>query len=293
MKKTKRLGRGLDALIPDKSITDNNNTINDSNLFEVEVANVRANPYQPRQEFDPVALAELKSSIKEKGIIQPITIRKANNHYELVAGERRLRAVIELGFKKVPAYIIKVETKEEMLELAIIENVQRERLNPIEQAQAFQRLVEECKLTQDDVAQKIGKDRTTITNFLRLLKLPSDIQDSVRKHEITMGHARTLLAIDDIEVQRQVWKKVIKNSLSVRRLEKLIKDLAEEASKQKEAAKPRRSVFLQKAEEDLRELLGTKVNIRSRKEGGTIEVEFYSPEDLNRLLEIFQEMQKV
>ena len=293
MKKTKRLGRGLDALIPDKSITDNNNTINDSNLFEVEVANVRANPYQPRQEFDPVALAELKSSIKEKGIIQPITIRKANNHYELVAGERRLRAVIELGFEKVPAYIIKVETKEEMLELAIIENVQRERLNPIEQAQAFQRLVEECKLTQDDVAQKIGKDRTTITNFLRLLKLPSDIQDSVRKHEITMGHARTLLAIDDIEVQRQVWKKVIKNSLSVRRLEKLIKDLAEEASKQKEAAKPRRSVFLQKAEEDLRELLGTKVNIRSRKEGGTIEVEFYSPEDLNRLLEIFQEMQKV
>jgi len=293
VKKTKRLGRGLDALIPDKSITDNKNTTDDSNLFEIEVASLRANPYQPRQEFDPVALAELKSSIKEKGIIQPITVRKVDNHYELIAGERRLRAVIELGFKKVPAYIKKVETKEEMLELAIIENVQRERLNPIEQAQAFQRLVDECKLTQDEVAQKIGKDRTTITNFLRLLKLPRDIQDSVRKHELTMGHARTLLAIDDVEVQRQVWKKVIKNSLSVRRLEKLIKDLAEEASKQKKEAKPRRSVFLQKAEEDLRELLGTKVNIRSHKEGGTIEVEFYSPEDLNRLLEIFQEMQKI
>ena len=203
-----------------------------------------------------------------------------------------MRAVVELGFKKVPAYIIKVETKEEMLELAIIENVQRERLNPIEQAQAFQRLVDECNLTQDDVAQKIGKDRTTITNFLRLLKLPGDIQESVRKNELTMGHARTLLAIDDTDVQRQVWKKVVKNNISVRRLEKLIKDLAEE-NKQKKELKPRRSVFLQKAEEDLRELFGTKVNIRSRKEGGTIEVEFYSPEDLNRLLEIFQEMQKV
>ena len=292
MKKTKRLGRGLNALIPDKSLSENNNTFDDSNLFEVEVANVRANPYQPRQEFDPVALDELKTSIKEKGIIQPITIRKVDSHYELIAGERRLRAVVELGFKKVPAYLIKVESKEEMLELAIIENVQRERLNPIEQAQAFQRLVDECKLTQDEVAQKIGKDRTTITNFLRLLKLPRDIQESVRKHEITMGHARTLLAIDDIEIQRQVWKKVIKNGLSVRRLEKIIKDLAE-AAKQKKDIKPRRSVFLQKAEENLRELLGTKVNIRSRKEGGTIEVEFYSPEDLNRLLEIFQEMQKV
>ncbi|HES60023.1 MAG: ParB/RepB/Spo0J family partition protein [Calditrichaceae bacterium] len=291
MKKTKRLGRGLDALIPDKSIAENNNNSDDSNLFEIEVASVKANPYQPRQEFDPVALDELKTSIKENGIIQPITVRRVDKHYELIAGERRLRAVVELGFKKVPAYIIKVDTKEEMLELAIIENVQRERLNPIEQAQAFQRLVDECNLTQDEVAQKIGKDRTTITNFLRLLKLPNEIQDSVRKHELTMGHARTLLAIDDSEVQRQVWKKVIKNSLSVRRLEKLIKDLAEVA-KQKQAVKPRRSVFLQKAEEDLRELFGTKVNIRSRKEGGTIEVEFYSPEDLNRLLEILQEIQK-
>lgn len=292
MKKTNRLGRGLDALIPDKSATEVGSNINDSNLTEVEVVNVRANPYQPRQEFDPVSLAELKTSIKENGIIQPITVRKVENHYELIAGERRLRAVVELGFKKVPAYIIKVETKEEMLELAIIENVQRERLNPIEQAQAFQRLVDECNLTQDDVAQKIGKDRTTITNFLRLLKLPGDIQESVRKNELTMGHARTLLAIDDTDVQRQVWKKVVKNNISVRRLEKLIKDLAEE-NKQKKELKPRRSVFLQKAEEDLRELFGTKVNIRSRKEGGTIEVEFYSPEDLNRLLEIFQEMQKV
>lgn len=290
MKKTNRLGRGLDALIPDKPRVDKNESSTDSNLIDIDVANVRANPYQPRQEFNPTALDELISSIKENGIIQPITVRRVNKHFELIAGERRLRAVVELGFNKVPAYIMKVDTKEEMLELAIIENVQRERLNPIEQAQAFQRLVDECKLTQDEVAQKIGKDRTTITNFLRLLKLPDDIQDSVRKNELTMGHARTLLAIEDVETQRQVWKKVIKNNLSVRRLEKIIKDLAE-AAKQKKKPKARRSVFLQKAEENLRELFGTKVNIRSRKEGGTIEMEFYSPEDLNRLLEIFQEIQ--
>jgi ParB family transcriptional regulator, chromosome partitioning protein len=290
VKKTKRLGRGLDALIPDRSAEENTPS-GEPNLIEVEVAAVKANPYQPRQAFDPAALEELKTSIKENGIIQPITVRKADNHYELIAGERRLRAVVELGIEKVPAYIIKVDSKEEMLELAIIENVQRERLNPIEQAQAFQRLVDECNLTQDDVAHKIGKDRTTITNILRLLKLPRDIQESVRKNEITMGHARTLLALEDSEVQHQVWKKVVKNNLSVRRVEKLIKDLAEQ-SKEKKSVKPRRSVFLQKAEEDLRELFGTKVNIRSRKEGGTIEVEFYSPEDLNRLLEILQEIQK-
>jgi ParB family chromosome partitioning protein len=290
VKKTKRLGRGLDALIPDRSAEENTPS-SEPNLIEVEVAAVKANPYQPRQAFDPAALEELKTSIKENGIIQPITVRKADNHYELIAGERRLRAVVELGIEKVPAYIIKVDSKEEMLELAIIENVQRERLNPIEQAQAFQRLVDECNLTQDDVAHKIGKDRTTITNILRLLKLPRDIQESVRKNEITMGHARTLLALEDSEVQHQVWKKVVKNNLSVRRVEKLIKDLAEQ-SKEKKSVKPRRSVFLQKAEEDLRELFGTKVNIRSRKEGGTIEVEFYSPEDLNRLLEILQEIQK-
>ena len=144
MKKTNRLGRGLDALIPDKPLVDKNESSADSNLIDIDVANVRANPYQPRQEFNPTALDELISSIKENGIIQPITVRRVNKHFELIAGERRLRAVVELGFDKVPAYIMKVDTKEEMLELAIIENVQRERLNPIEQAQAFQRLVDEC-----------------------------------------------------------------------------------------------------------------------------------------------------
>lgn len=289
MKKTNRLGRGIHALIPDTSNASQQDT---ANLLEIDVAAIRANPYQPRHNFDSQALEELKQSIREKGIIQPITVRRVENYYELVAGERRLRAVVDLGHKKIPAYIINVETKEEMLELALIENVQRERLNPIEQAQAFQRLVDECNLTQDEVAQKIGKDRTTITNFIRLLKLPPAIQESVKKGEISMGHARALLAIDDTDIQHAACKKVIRGNLSVRQVEKLIHEL-QENSRQKIAKPSRRSIYIQKAEEELRELLGTKVNIRSRREGGTIEVEFYSPEDLNRLLEIFESIQTI
>jgi ParB family chromosome partitioning protein len=288
VKKTNRLGRGLSALIPERSDTD----IQEENkkLVDIEIALLRANPYQPRFTFDPQALEELKASINEKGIIQPITVRKVNDYYELVAGERRLRAVAELGLKKIPSYIINVETKEEMLEMALIENVQRERLNPIEQATAFQRLIDECNLTQDEVAQKIGKERTTVTNIIRLLKLPESIQDSVQKGEISTGHARALLAVDDVAVQNQICKKIIKNGLSVRKVEKLVNELTE-IPKKNPSAKPKRSVFIQKVEEDLQELFGTKVNVRSRKEGGIIEVEFYSPEDLNRLLEIFEDIQ--
>ena len=288
MKKTNRLGKGLNALIPETIGNSDNNGVQ-SNLMEIDVSSIKANPFQPRQEFDKQALEDLKLSIREKGVIQPITVRRVDNHFELVAGERRLRAIHELGHKKVPAYIIKVDSKEEMLELAIIENVQRERLNPIEQAKAFARLIEECNLTQDEVAQKIGKDRTTITNIIRLLKLPESIQESVKQGQLSMGHARALLAIDNEEIQKSACKKIIQGNLSVRKVEKLIKDLTEESRQQRET-KPRRSVFIQKAEEELRELLGTKVSIRSKKEGGTIEVDFYSPEDLNRLLEIFQEI---
>lgn len=287
MKKTKRLGKGLSALIPETS--DAQSTGADGQLTDIEVASIRANPFQPRLEFDPVTLGELKESIREKGIIQPITVRKVNGGFELIAGERRLRAVTDLGLDRVPAYIITVETKEEMLELALIENVQREKLNPIEQGKAYQRLIEECNLTQDDVAKKIGKDRTTITNFIRLLRLPKEIQKSVQNDEITMGHARALLAVDSKSLQNEIWRKIIKNNLSVRKVEKLVKEA--ETIKDKKTQKPqRRSVYIQKAEEELREKLGTKVSIRSRRDGGAIEVEFYSPEDLNRLLELFDKI---
>jgi len=287
VKKASRLGRGLGALIPeaDGSTHENSST----NLHDIEVALIRSNPYQPRLTFDQGALDELKASISEKGIIQPITVRRVDGYYELIAGERRLRAVIELGFPKVPAYILQVETKEEMLELALIENVQREKLNAIEQATAYQRLIDECNLTQDEVARKIGKDRTTITNMIRLLKLPEIIQQSVQKDELSMGHARALLALEHESDQIVLWQKTIKNNLSVRKVEKLVKEILE-AGEKDEKARPRRSVFIQKAEDELREAFGTKVTIRPRKEGGVIEMEFYSPEDFNRLMEIFEKM---
>ncbi len=287
MKKTSRLGRGLSALIPEQEA--NANVEPNSNLSEIDVSLVQANPFQPRLEFDRTALDELKASIKEKGVIQPITVRKVEDHYELIAGERRLRAVTELGQKRVPAYIIEVDSKEDMLELAIIENVQREHLNPIEQAVAYQRLIDECDLTQEEVAQKIGKERTTITNILRLLKLPKNIQDSVRAEEISMGHARALLSVDDVDVQRTIWQKVKNEHLSVRKTEQLVRQGASPVSKEKKS-KPKRSVFLQKVEQDLREVFGTKVVVHSRKEGGSIEIDFYSPEDLNRLIEIFDQL---
>jgi ParB family chromosome partitioning protein len=282
--KNKRLGKGLSALIPQQD-----EQYADQKLIEVEVARVKPNPYQPRLKFDHQALEELKDSIREKGLIQPVTVRRANSHFELIAGERRLRAVIEVGLEKIPAYIIDVDTKEEMLELALVENVQRERLNPIEQANAFQRLINECHLTQDEVAQKIGKDRTTIANIMRLLKLPDYIKTSLEEADITIGHARALVSVEDTRIQKILWQKVIQNGISVRRLEKLIKDLAH-LPRKKLNKKVKKSPYIQKIEEQLRDVFGTKVAVRSRKEGGSIEIEFYSPEDLNRLLEIFEQL---
>ncbi len=287
--KTKRLGKGLGALIPDQAEGLRDVDRSNDQLLEVNVAEVKPNPYQPRINFNERALAELKESIREKGLIQPITVRRVNSHFELIAGERRLRAAIEVGLKKVPAYIMKVETKEEMLELAIVENVQRERLDPIEQANAYQRLLKECKLTQDEIAQKIGKDRSTITNMLRLLRLPAVIQKSVAAGEVSVGHARTLLVLEETEDQIQIWEKLLKNDFSVRKLERVVKELSEEKSS-KLIKSRKKSIHILKIEEKLRDIFGTKVNLRTKKEGGSIEIDFYSPEDLNRILEIFDKI---
>jgi ParB family chromosome partitioning protein len=284
--KSKRLGKGLSALIPDQNQGIEAIDIADGQLIEVRITEVKPNPYQPRVNFDKQALQELVDSIQEKGLIQPITVRKVNSHYELIAGERRLRAALEVGLDKLPAYVMEVNTKEEMLELAIVENVQRERLNPIEQANAYQRLIKECNLTQDEIAQKIGKDRSTITNMLRLLRLPKKIQKSVEEGEISVGHARTLLSIEEPDLQLRLWNKIVKNDISVRRLEKLVKEVSEIKQKQT-AKKKKKSVHILKIEDKLRDVFGTKVSVRSKAEGGSIEIEFYSPEDLNRILEIF------
>jgi ParB family chromosome partitioning protein len=288
--KTKRLGKGLGALIPDQAEESKNVQVQDENLIQINVTEVKPNPYQPRIKFDEKALTELKDSIREKGLIQPITVRRKDSHFELIAGERRLRAAVEVGFRKIPAYIIKVDSKEEMLELAIVENVQRERLDPIEQANAYQRLIDECKLTQDDIAHKIGKERSTITNMIRLLRLPEAIQKSVALGEISTGHARTLLSLESKEEQIQIWKKLLRSEFSVRKLEKIVKEMSE-LKKQKPIETKRKSVHVIKVEEKLRNLFGTKVSVKSKNEGGSIEIEFYSPEDLSRLLEIFDNIE--
>jgi len=286
--KSSRLGKGLSALIPDNEVVTQDE--NQEQLIKIDVARIKPNPYQPRLRFNAQALEDLKNSIREKGLIQAITVRRQKSGFELIAGERRLRAAIEVGLEKIPAYIIVVETKEEMLEMALVENVQRERLNPIEQANAFDRLIVECNLTQDDVAKKIGKDRSTITNTLRLLKLPQDIQVSLENGDITVGHARALIPVQDNKIQKNLWHKVLKQGISVRQLEKLVKESSElKIVKSKQTS--RKSPYVQKIEENLRDLFGTKVSVRSKKEGGSIDIEFYSPEDLNRLLEIFEKLE--
>ena len=286
--KKKRLGKGLSALIPQDE-TDNSLDKGSDQLIEIDVAVVKPNPYQPRLRFNAKAFEELKNSVREKGLIQPITVRRVNSQYELIAGERRLRAAMEVGIHKVPAYIIEVNSKEEMLELALIENVQREILNPIEQANAFQRLISECNLTQEEVAQKIGKERSTVTNILRLLRLPPSIQKSLEEGEISVGHARTLVSIENPDIQTILWNKVVKSDVSVRKLEKMVKEIHDIQTK-KSITKTKKSIYIQKIEEDLRNKFGTKVAIRSKKEGGSIEIEFYSPEDLNRLVDIFDKL---
>lgn len=224
------LGKGLDALLPtsfsiepptDVPRADDGKAV--GVIAMVEVPRVRPNPMQPRQDFDREALDDLKKSIKEKGVIQPITVRRTEDGYEIIAGERRVRASTELGLETIPAYILDIETDAEMLELALIENVQRENLNPIEIALGYKRLMEECRLTQEEVAKKVGKDRTTITNFMRLLRLPREIQQSLRTKRISMGHARAILAISDETKQQEVFRYVSSGDVSVRKTEELAK----------------------------------------------------------------------
>ena len=293
------LGKGLGALIPKAPMTSGafppaplpKDDGSDNVIISVDLSKVRPNPYQPRLDFDPQALDELKRSIVEKGVIQPITVRRvADGAYELISGERRVRASQEAGLKTIPAYIMNVASDEEMLELALVENLQREHLNPIEIAVSYERLIEECRLTQEEVAQKIGKDRTTVTNFLRLLKLPEKIKDSVRKDEISMGHGRALVALGDERTQLRVHDKIIKDGLSVRKVEALVKDVGKKPGKRSSGSPaPRTDGSFQSIETKLRQALGTKVTIRKSTDGGgEIVIEYYNPGDLDRLLELLE-----
>ena len=293
------LGKGLSALIPRLPVDNEpispaalpRDTGEDNVIVALDLSKVRPNPYQPRLDFDSGALDELTRSIVEKGVIQPITVRRAaDGAYELISGERRVRASQNAGLTTIPAYIIKVSSDEEMLELALVENLQREHLNPIEIAVSYERLIDECRLTQEEVAQKIGKDRTTVTNFLRLLRLPDPVKDSLRRDEITMGHARALLSLPDEKSQLRLHGRIVKQGLSVRKVETLAKDFGTKSGKKSSGiSRGRTDAAFQSIETKLRQALGTKVTIRKQPAGGgEIVIEYYNSGDLDRLLELLE-----
>lgn len=306
------LGRGLDALINPNLIEDksgvkaadlSNIKLDDGKqvdiLAKVAVDLISPNPFQPRINFDAAALEELKKSILINGLIQPITVRRVHgNRYQLISGERRLRAFKDIGYKEIPAYIIKVDSDEILLALALIENIQREHLNPIEVAKAYKRLMEECHLTQEEIAEKVGKDRTTIANTIRLLKLPERIQDALVKEEISMGHARALISLPTEQLQLFALDKILKDGLSVRKVEQLAKQI----SVKKGSSKAINSISVNSSsahihtndiEDRLRRIFGTKVMCNQRKDGtGEIKIEFYSNDELERLLELFEIINK-
>ncbi len=262
-------------------------------IILIETEKIKPNPFQPRADFDETALDGLKKSITEKGIIQPITVRRTSDGFELIAGERRVRACLDIGLKKIPAYIIEVQTEEEMLELALIENLQREYLNAIEIAISYQRLITECNQTYEEVAQKIGKDRTTIINFLRLLKLPEKIQTGLRKNQISAGHARALVSVNDEKLQLKIYDKIIKSDLNVRQVEKLVRDINKKHVPKTISIEITGTSAFDDIEEKLRQIFGTKVKVNSNKDGkGEVVIEYYSYIDLERLIELFMLIKK-
>ncbi len=298
------MGRGLDALIPkvatkEISIDSKEIRFDDGQsvgvIAKIELSKIKPNPYQPRETFDRTALEELKQSIIEKGVIQPITVRRLpGGMYELISGERRVRASTEAGLTHIPAYIIEVESEKELLELSLIENIQREKLNPIEIAKAYQRLIEELGYTQEEIAKKIGKDRTTVANFIRLLKLPEQIQESLKRGEITMGHARALINLPSRKLQVEIWSKIVKQGWSVRKVEKIVRDLSKgKIIEEKSSKKKSNQAGFRDIESKLKRIFGTQVKIKQMSSGrGEIVIEFYSDDEFERLLELFELIEK-
>lgn len=306
MKSNIRLGRGLDALIkkesePPRELPHQNPVSHQpavNSISKISTAKIRANKFQPRKEFNREALDELKNSIRENGLVQPITVRRVeNDSFELVSGERRFRAVAELGQTEIPAYVLQVDSDTKMLELALTENLQREDLNAIEVAAGYQRLIDECSLTQEQVAERVGKDRATVANFLRLLKLPADIQKGLIDGDISAGHARALLPIEDTSERSRLYKKIVRHNLSVRQVEKEVRRLlGKEDRKKEDGASSSSHTYNQPPTNDpalldlidkLRRHLGTKVKIvYSDSNSGEIKIQFYSDEDLGRLVDL-------
>lgn len=277
----KRLGKGLNALIGDiDSPTEE--------VEQIDISELRTNPYQPRKTFDADALEELKVSIEEYGIIQPLIVRQSIKGYEIVAGERRFRAAKLAGLEEVPA-IVKDFDDAKMMEIALLENLQREDLTVIEEAQAYKSLLEELKLTQDELSNKIGKSRSHISNTMRLLTLPDEVVAHVNSGILSMGHARALLGLKDKNKILPLVEQIIEQSLNVRQVEKLVTSLNEgKSTKGKRKETKRKDIFILRQEEILREHLGTNVKIEKSKQKGKIEIEFYSNEELEQLIHVLK-----
>lgn len=294
--KRNALGKGLSALLNDtpnvhaqqKPAAVSSPEINSlGSVNEIKVAEIQVNPFQPRTEFDEQALKELSESIKLQGLIQPITVRRVNaNNYQLISGERRLRASKLAGLVTIPAYV-RTANDQQMLEMALIENIQRENLNAIEVALSFQRMIDECNLKQEELGDRVSKNRSTVTNYLRLLKLPPAIQSSIRDGQISMGHARALINIDDPAKQLFIHQHIIKDGLSVRKVEELARDAQQHRAQAKKGTPEAAPYALQKIEDDLASKFSTRVKLKVSKQGkGIIEIPFLSEDDLNRILEM-------
>lgn len=288
MSKTRALGKGLGALIPQLEEDDLQNT------QEISIEDIETNPYQPRRHFDPESLQELAASIKEHGVLQPLLVRKKDPGYQLIAGERRLRAAKQAGLSTVPV-VVKALDDRMVMEIALVENLQREDLNPLEEAEAYQRLITEFNLTQEEVAKAVGKSRPAIANTLRLLNLPEPIQQLVANGQLTMGHARALLSLERPEEQLYISEKIITEKLSVRETEEIVRqtrlsgvsrETPREGEEKKQKERQKIDPNLQAIIDDMTRLFGTKVRIKKNGERGKIEIEYYSPEEFERITEI-------
>ncbi|MFH1161220.1 MAG: ParB/RepB/Spo0J family partition protein [bacterium] len=288
--KKKALGRGLSALLEGSELEEAPKEVRGNQLVGsialIPIEYIEANPYQPRSDFDRAELADLAMSIQHQGIIQPVTLRKLNtDRFQLISGERRLKAAKVAGLTEIPAYI-RVANDEQMLEMALVENLQREDLNPIDIGIGFQRLLVECQIRQDELSQRIGKDRSTISNYIRLLKLPAEIQLAIREKKISMGHARALITLEDAQMQIQVLKRILAKSLSVRQVEELMRNLSSPVP----PGKKKQGETLPEKYEQIRNRLNTRLQTEvdlnvNRKGTGNIIIPFRSEDELTQLLE--------
>ena len=280
--KKQALGRGLSALLKDTSVSDTFNDAVVGSIIEISLENIQVNPYQPRTYFDEESLRELASSIKELGVIQPITVRKIGDSFQLVSGERRFRASKLIGNKSIPAYI-RTANDQEMLEMALVENIQRKNLDPIEVALSYQRLIDEIQLTQEELSVRVGKKRSTVTNYLRLLKLDPILQTGMRDGFISMGHGRALINVKSSENQLAIYEKILREKLSVRQTEELVKSLKIEVTGPNETKKhlPK---YIKDSLSEINSYIGHNINITVNSNGkGKISIPFHSQEDFERI----------